>query len=214
MSGARATRAGILAVFLAGLAGCASSGPQREVGVGLLDESALAFRRGEFDRAREGLVEVRRTCGEARLGRHALLLVAALEVDPRNAAGDPDRAAALAGHWLTRPETFPWLRPIAETIYLQALRAGGLPYSASGKPPGGVAELLAMDRPAAEAGEACEGADWEVAGGGEPPAWNGHGTRPGAASGARGLQADNTQLRNRVAELEAELERIRETLLP
>ncbi len=203
-----------VAGLLALLSGCGSSGAYREASAGGLDAAALALRQGEFDRAREALVEVRRTCGDARLGRQALLLIAALETDPRNRAGDPDRAAALAGHWLTRPETFPWTRPIAETIYLHALGAGGGPYTAPEKVPGDVRDLLAMERIADGAGETCDASDWAVLGAGAPP---GMGARPrsgGSPGEASGLQMDNARLHERVAELEAELERIRETLRP
>ncbi|HET6340945.1 MAG TPA: hypothetical protein VFG78_02045 [Gemmatimonadota bacterium] len=206
------------AIVVAGLlalgAACASSDAYREAGAGGLDAGALALRRGEFDQAREALANVRRTCGESRLGRQALLLIAALEADPRNPAGDPDRAAALAGHWLTHPETFPWTRPVAETIYLHAVRAGGTPYSASGKPPGEVQDLLAMSRPADGADEACDATDWEVLGAGAPPELSGRPRSGGSPDEADGLRQDNARLREQVAQLEAELQRIRETLRP
>jgi hypothetical protein len=203
-----------VACFLALISACASSGAYREAGAGGLDAGALALRRGEFVRARDALVEVRRTCGDARLGRQALLLIAALETDPRNPSGDPDRAAALAGHWLTRPETFPWTRPVAETIYLHALRAGGKPFSASAKPPRDVEDLLAMDRPADGAGETCEASDWKVLGGGAPPEQGGRRRGGGSTGQAGGLREENARLREQVARLETELQRIRETLRP
>ncbi|HKY60934.1 MAG TPA: hypothetical protein VJP59_07980 [Gemmatimonadota bacterium] len=210
------SRAPVMAVagLLTLLSGCASSGAHREAGASGLDAGALALRRGEFVRAREALVEVRRTCGDARLGRQALLLIAALETDPRNPAGDPDRAAALAGHWLARPETFPWTRPLAETIYLQALRAGGRPFSISGKPPGDVELLLAMGRPGGGADGSCDASDWGILGGGAPPELS---RRPGGTAppdGGRALREDNARLREQVIRLEAELQRIRETLRP
>lgn len=209
MRGARRIAAvGLLAV----LSGCASSGASR-TGAGRLDAGALALRRGEFGRAAEALAEARRTCGEARLGRQALLLIAALEMDPRNPSGDPDRAAALAGHWLTRPETFPWTRPIAETLYLQALRAGGGPYAEPAAAPAGVRELLEMVRPADGAGETCDALEWEVLAAGGLPDLDRRRPR-GSAGGAGRLHDDNARLRERVARLEAELERIRETLRP
>lgn len=209
----RPSRAAILAGLLLASA-CASSSAQRDTTAGGLDAGALALRRGEFGGAREALVGVRRTCGETRLGRQAVLMIAALEVDPRNPAADPDRAAALAGHWLTRPETFPWTRPIAEAIYLQALRAGGSPYTESGKVPADVRELLVMDRPADGAGETCDASDWQVLGAGPPPELSGRIPSRGTRPVARDPHDDPGLLRERVAELEAELERIRETLRP
>ena len=210
------TRASAIAVagFLALLSGCASSGAYREAGAGGLDAGALALRRGEFVQAREALVEVRRTCGDARLGRQALLLIAALEVDPRNPTGDPDHAAALAGYWLSRPETFPWMRPLAETLYLQALRAGGRPFSGSGEPLPDAQDLLAMARPAEGASETCDASDWQVLGGGAPPELSGRPRGGGPPGQGRGLREDNARLREQVARLEAEIQRIRETLRP
>lgn len=207
----RIAAATMLAVLV--LSGCASAGASRTAGAGRLDAGALALRRGEFDRAGEALAEVRRTCGETRLGRQALLLIAALEMDPRNPSGDPGRAAALAGHWLTRPETFPWTRSIAETLYLQALRAGGAPYTVPGTAPAGVRELLEMVHPADGAGETCDALEWEVLAAGGLPELDRNPPR-GSTGGAGRLRDDNTRLREKVARLEAELERIRETLRP
>lgn len=203
-----------LAGLLALLSACASSSPHRKISAGGLDAGALALRRGEFDRAREALVGVRRTCGEARLGRQALLLIAALEADPRNPSGDPDRAAALAGHWLTRPETFPWTRPVAETLYLQAVREGGKPYSASRRFTGDVGDLFAMDRPADGAGGTCEASDWGVVAADAPPELSRRARDGGSMSAIADLREDNARLREQVLELEAELQRIQETLRP
>jgi hypothetical protein len=204
----------IMAGLFAFLSGCASTGAYRGVSAGGLDAGALALRRGEFDLAREALVEVRRTCGETRLGRQALLLIAALETDPRNPAGDPDRAAALAGHWLTRPETFPWTRPIAESIYLHALREGGRPFRATAKPADDIEDLLAMDRPADGAGETCDASDWEILGAGVPPELSARPRGGGSPGESRGLSEDIARLREQVVQLETELQRIRETLRP
>ncbi|MGH7563099.1 MAG: hypothetical protein ACREK5_01570 [Gemmatimonadota bacterium] len=188
------------------LSSCASTGGRSDPGAGL-DAGALALRQAEFEAARERLVSVRHLCGEARLGRQALLLLSALELDPRNPAGDPDRGAAYAAHYLARPETFPWTRPVAGQLYLQAVRLGGEPASGAADP------LLEEIASREDAPEACERSDWGVVGGGEPPALGSgaHASRPG--SGSRRAD-ENLRLRNRVAELEAELERIRATLQP
>ncbi|MGH7559231.1 MAG: hypothetical protein ACREMD_15905 [Gemmatimonadota bacterium] len=188
------------------LSACASSGGRSDPGAGL-DAGAFALRQAEFGAARERLVSVRHICGEARLGRQALLLLSAMELDPRNPAGDPGRAAAYAAHYLARPETFPWTRPVAEQLYLQALRLGGEPVSQPDDP------LLEEIASRESVPEACERSDWGVVGGGDPPAL-GSGTRssrPG--SGSRPGDEDH-RLRNRITELEAELERIRATLQP
>ncbi|MGH7570834.1 MAG: hypothetical protein ACREMK_03185 [Gemmatimonadota bacterium] len=188
------------------LSACASAGGRNSPGAGL-DAGALALRQAEFEAARERLVSVRQICGEARLGRQALLLLSAMELDPRNPAGDPDLGATYAALYLARPETFPWTRPVAEQLYLQALRLGGEPASGAADP------LLEEIASRESAPEACERSDWSVVGGGEPPSLGGGSldSRPG--SGSR--PGDESQrLKNRIAELEAELDRIRATLRP
>ncbi len=188
------------------LSACASSGGGGEPGAGL-DAGALALREAEFEAARERLVSVRRLCGEARLGRQALLLLSALELDPRNPGGDPGLAAAYAAHYLALPETFPWTRPVAEQLYLQALSLGGDPAAESAAP------LLKGARPGKSVPEACDRSDWGVVAGGDPPVL-GKMVRSSRPAGGSHPPDDSRRLRSRVAELEAELERIRATLRP
>ena len=57
-------------------------------------------------------------------------------------------------------------------------------------------------------------ADWAVVGAGTPPEWRAGPRGNGARGTGTNLQAANARLGERVAELEAELERIRETLRP
>lgn len=187
------------------LSACASSGGGGEPGAGL-DAGALALRRAEFEAARERLVSVRRLCGEARLGRQALLLLSALELDPRNPGGDPGLAAAYAASYLARPETFPWTRPVAEQLYLQALRLGGEPAAESATP---MEEVVSREG----APDACERSDWEIVAGGDLPVL-GSGARSFRPGGGSPPGDESRRLRNRIAELEAELERIRATLRP
>lgn len=187
------------------LSACASSGGGGGPGAGL-DAGALALRRAEFEAARERLVSVRRLCGEARLGRQALLLLSALELDPRNPGGDPGLAAAYAARYLARPETFPWTRPVAEQLYLQALRLGGEPAAESATP---MEEVVSREG----APEVCERSDWEVGAGGDLPVL-GRGARSSRPGGGSPPGDESRRLRNRIAELEAELDRIRATLRP
>lgn len=189
------------------LAACASTGSRSDPAAGL-DAGALAIRQAEFEVARERLVEVRLACRDARLGRQALLLLSAVELDPRNPSGDPDRGAAFAAHYLARPETFPWTRPMAAQLYLQAVRLGGDPASGSADP------LLESRAIGGDAPESCERSDWGVVGGGEPPDFGPRASSSGRRPGSRPAGQESVDLRKRIAELEAELERIRTTLQP
>lgn len=188
------------------LSACASRGGGLDPGAGL-DAGALALRQAEFEAARERLAAVRLVCGEARLGRQALLLLAALELDPRNPAADPDRAAAFAARYLARFETFPWTRPVAEQLYLQALRAGG-------RPTPSVDPLLQEGVPDGRSPEACDRSEWGLVAGGDPPVLGALPRTPGPAPARRSAGDESAALRSRIAELEAELERIRATLQP
>lgn len=201
MIAGRPTWPALLVVLL--VPACATADRQGDPGVGL-DAGALALRQARFAAARERLAAVRQICGDARLGRQALLLLSALELDPRNREGAPDLAAAFAARYLAHPETFPWTRPVAEQIYLQALRQGARPASAAADP--------LLEGGASPGPEACEQSDWALVAGAEPPALGKTAARGRPAQGTEG--DESAGLRGRITELEAEIARIRATLEP
>lgn len=183
MSGGR-RRAVTLALALAALiglgSGCASSrGASRYASAARLGEGAVALARGDFGAARQRLIETREACGNALLGRQALLLLGALELDPRNPDRDPRRSAELTARYLRLPETFPWTRPLAGSLYLLAREMGGKEPSAE--------SLLAPEIRVSERVETtCEEADRETvqAAAGELPAL----ARPSVPSRLRELE--------------------------
>ena len=90
-----------------------------------LDQGALALERGDVMTATDRLLSVRQTCRNGRLGRHALLLLGALKLDPRNPFRNPSLAADFLVEVLELPEAFPWTRPLAASLYTLALEMGG-----------------------------------------------------------------------------------------
>ena len=70
-----------------------------------------------------------------------------------------------------------------------------------------------MVRPADGAGKTCDALEWEVLAAGGLPELDR--LPPGGSAGGEGrLRDENARLREKVSRLEAELERIRETLRP
>ena len=199
------SRAALASVCLA-LAGaaCASGGrvSSTHVAAARLDDGALALTQGDFEAAHERLLEARETCGDALLGRQALLLLGALELDPRNPRRSPDQGAEHTARYLSYPETFPWTRPLAESLYLLALELG------ASKPETDVRGLAAAERAAPD----CEVADrYSVqAAAVELPTLN----QPSVQTRVRALERKRAELERHLAELQGELERVRATLRP
>lgn len=178
--------------------GCASGGGNetRIKTPAQLDNGALAWRDGDFGKAAEELDLARRVCGDALLGRQATLLLASLYIDPRNPARDFDRAAELSAMYLKLPETFPWTRPLAATIYLLALDSGA-------RVPDLSDQAKATDP--ANVPEGCNPKDLHA--------------NPTPLAQLPTLDAatypqTNARLSQRVRELEEELERVRATVSP
>ena len=195
----------------------------------LLDRSQAAQDAGEYARADSILLRVWDACGTASpAGGRALLLLAGLRLDPRYAASSPDAAARVAARYLATSGTPVWTRPLARQLYLLALELGARPLDADSLPePGPVAGSDSTAAKAVEGSVAAEPGD----------AWA---ARPAAAVAALpvhacgvrepigGLAADGglprpageslaarlTRLREEVAALQKELDRIRKTIHP
>jgi hypothetical protein len=88
-------------------------------------ESGLrALANGDYLAAHTDLAWVAQHYGNEDTGQRALLILAAMEMDPRNPARRPAVAADLAASFLRLPERELWVDPIAQTLYLQALELG------------------------------------------------------------------------------------------
>lgn len=121
----------------AGLLSCATASGSRSAAEGAASPPRLPAAGVQFDRAlgeladarfgaaEEALASVRERCGDAPLGRQALLLTAALELDPRNPDRRLDLGTELAGRYLQLPEQEGWIRPTASSLYLLGRELGG-----------------------------------------------------------------------------------------
>lgn len=84
----------------------------------------IALKAGDYDAASEHLALVaERDAGDA-LGQQALLMVAALEMDPRNPKRRLPLGSDLTGSYLKLERTPAWTTPVAETLYLLAIELG------------------------------------------------------------------------------------------
>lgn len=110
------------------LAGCAlgggGSGEAGPLGGGDL-AAATAGLRGRAGR-----------CESGDRGREAILVWAAIELDPRNSRGSAQTAAHLTAHYLQLPEAEPAGISLAEALYLLALDRGARPVDDSPTFPG------------------------------------------------------------------------------
>lgn len=171
----------------------------------------LALRhieRDEFDAAARELAELAETCESGLWGRDAVLVLASLELNPRNTGGSPSSAARLAARYLQIPSAPS--TAVAETLYLLAVDLGGKP----------VADPLAESPGAVGTALAFENCDVPR----EPVLVREIPHHPGlpttrmtlvrASAERDSLAAVVDSLALRAAELEAELDRIRRLLAP
>lgn len=118
----------LLAVALTG--GCAGA-LGRGAGGGQAEErfraASAAAERGDFGRASRQLRSLAARCESGDRGREAVLLLAAVEIDPRNPSPSPATAAHLAARYLQVPQAPGASLAVAETLYLMALDLGANP---------------------------------------------------------------------------------------
>lgn len=90
-----------------------------------VQEHLARDRHVEADAA---LRRVAARCENGEEGRHALLLLTTLWLDPANPAAEADSAAVFAARVLALPDSPPEERYVAEGLYLLALEMGADPY--------------------------------------------------------------------------------------
>lgn len=113
----------LLAVLLAGCAGWLRRGgadPEQR-----LERGLAALEAEQFSEAHADLSWVYTSYADQKLGRRALLALAALELDPRNPERRLAIGAELAGRYLRMSDIPRWTEPAAEALYLLALELGG-----------------------------------------------------------------------------------------
>lgn len=92
-----------------------------------LERAVSLVELGAFAEAEARLRALASRCESGEEGRQALLLLSALQLDPRNLAATPDSAALLAARYLYLVDLDPVERPVAESLYLLALDLGADP---------------------------------------------------------------------------------------
>jgi hypothetical protein len=83
-----------------------------------------ALAAGNFAAARSDLGWVAQHYSRQMEGQRALLVLAALEADPRNPTRRVEAGSELAASYLRLPERENWLEPMAQTLYLIGLELG------------------------------------------------------------------------------------------
>ncbi len=122
------TRAPLLALLLVGAGGCAHPKPAGTAAANApalrLGHALVELDSGQYAPATEELQTLAQSYPQHVVGRQALLLTAAAELDPRNPGRQPDTAAGLLTQYLADADTSDWTRPVARTLYLLALQVG------------------------------------------------------------------------------------------
>ena len=114
------------AVAIAGLlTGCATlKAPLESRGEKRFEEAISALARGDYRTAHEGLTWVAQHDAADTHGQQALLILAALELDPRNPARRIAAGTDVAASYLNLAEKPAWTNPVAQTLYLLGLELG------------------------------------------------------------------------------------------
>lgn len=119
--GTKIVRVGMLAVFLAGCATLGTGAPSPEE---RLERGIDALQAGDLVTANIELRWLWENHWDQPIGKQALLVLAAAELDPRNPARRTDAAATMATLVLDMADTPTWMVPIAQTMYLLSLELG------------------------------------------------------------------------------------------
>ena len=223
----------VACLLAAGCGGFLGSGGGEEDPETRFRAAAAALESGRFEPAARTLRELASRCESGTRGRDAVLLLAAVEVDPRNPRPSPAAGAQLAARYLQIPGGDPSTATLAETLYLLALDLGATPVD---DPFSSVPAAPASD--AEDEGETANGGEvrfWRVAerfeGCGEGgrrsagvtlpehpgmPLWqaveSAYQERDSLAARSAAGAEEAARLRVRVDSLQAELERVRSLL--
>lgn len=157
------------------------------------DAGMRALANGDYATAQTELQWVAQHYSDKDEGQRALLILAAVQMDPRNPTQNTDAGADNVASFLRLPERDTWVDPVAQTLYLQAIELG-----------------TAEDR-AEKAEEEAQKQQREL------PKLPG----PTVSARIKTVEQDRDRLAKRVSALEAqladkdrELERIRKTIKP
>lgn len=217
----RAAQAFTIVFALVFAANCASM-PRQADGTDpeqVFASALAALEREDFQTAFDDLVWVYQNAWGEPVGRRALLVLAAAELDPRNPMRRLGVGAELLADYMRAPGTPPANGPVAEALYLLALELGAAEEQIARAE--AEAERAEEQAERARAAAAREDAERTVAA--QPAARGPLPELPGPPVTARireldaarrALAAENADLEALLAECRAELERIEQTLEP
>lgn len=115
----------VVAAVAAALVGCATLGSVlRSDADERFDAGMRALGNGDYGTARSDLAWVAEHFNHETVGQRALLILAAVEMDPRNPNRRTDVGSDMAASFLRLPERDTWVDPVAQTLYLQSLELG------------------------------------------------------------------------------------------
>ena len=128
----RASRTALLSALVAA-AGCATPARRVDVNDPAMRErlAVMSLLEEDFGTARPRLLDLVARCESGEHGRRALLLLAAAELDPQNEAGSPEMAARLARAYLLLPDAPREEIVLARALYRLAADLGGLEETAA-----------------------------------------------------------------------------------
>lgn len=107
------------------ITGCASlKSLSRSDGHARFESGIKALAEGNYATAHRDLSWVAERFAHEDDGQRAVLVLAALELDPRNPGRRPDSGSDLAGTFLQLPDRDVWIDPVAQTLYLLGLELG------------------------------------------------------------------------------------------
>jgi uncharacterized protein YbjT (DUF2867 family) len=113
------------AVCMLLLAGCSTFSSLTTSSVEERFEAGMqALSNGDYTAAHEHLAWVAEHHANREEGQRALLILASMEMDPRNPSRRTDVGADLAATFLRLPERDGWVDPVAQTMYLLGLELG------------------------------------------------------------------------------------------
>ena len=184
-------------IGVTGLVGCASTPPpgaeQRSAPEQYTDALA-ALEQGDRALGREELIQVLEYCGTSILGERVAISLMTGALDPEHS--DPDFAAQLAHAYLSQPYRSAWAEQVATSTYLVARNLGG-----------SVEEDYPMF-PSADPNNLPDECREDPT----VPDWREPAEIPELSTPS--LSARVSEMEQTVAALQAELDRIRETLRP
>lgn len=107
------------------MAGCATIKPRQQPdGDQRFKNGLAALTAGNFPGARSEFSWLSEHNADELVGQRALLILAALEMDPRNPERHSDVGSDLAAGFLQKGTRDTWVDPVAQTLYLLGLELG------------------------------------------------------------------------------------------